>query len=174
MHSLPFGSIDLRMPKKTHRRSRHAGAAGHLFKFFRRPIAQRRMQPAAIVVALDKVFDVATQMLQIAIVVGIDLLLLDLLLLRLYFAFRRESLASEKRHRNRFTLPHHVDQMLVSMLVTTGSSTGVCTLVYTQFSFPVSLCCRTSLDDGVAASTQAGYLAGCRSDEPPPLPEVSS
>ncbi len=75
---LPIGSIDLLLPKKTHRRS---GASrlrpGGPLELLGGPIAQRRMQTAAVVVALDEVLDVRAQVIEILIIVDIDLLPLE-------------------------------------------------------------------------------------------------
>ena len=46
-------------------------------ELLRRTIAQRRVQPDAIVVLVDEGFDVRAQMLEIPIVVGVDLLPLE-------------------------------------------------------------------------------------------------
>jgi len=45
-----------------------------LFKFFRRTVAQRGMQSLPIVVFVDKFFDVAMQMFQVAVLVGVNFL----------------------------------------------------------------------------------------------------
>ena len=42
------------------------------FKFFRRTVAQRRMQSLLIVVPVDKFLDVSAQVIEIAILVGVD------------------------------------------------------------------------------------------------------
>ena len=63
----PIGSIDLLMPKKTHRRSRASSLRlGGPLELLGGPIAQRRMQAAAVVVALDEVFDVRAQVIESA------------------------------------------------------------------------------------------------------------
>jgi len=71
---LPIGSVDLLMPEKTHCRS---GASRlelcGLLELLRRPIAQRRVQPAAVVILLDELLDVRTQVFQIPVLVGVDL-----------------------------------------------------------------------------------------------------
>ena len=69
-----IGSKDLRMPKKTHgRSSRSCLGRGNLLELLRRPITQGRVQPAAILVALDKLFDVDAQVIQIPVFVRVDL-----------------------------------------------------------------------------------------------------
>src|SRR5215831_7746729 len=43
-------------------------------KFFRRTVAQRRMQSLLIVVSFDKFFDVSAQVIEVAVLVGVDFL----------------------------------------------------------------------------------------------------
>ena len=73
-----IGSKDLRMPEKTHGRSlrRCRGACG-LLELLRWPVAQRRMQPETIVVLLDERLDVGAQVIEIAILVGVDFFSLE-------------------------------------------------------------------------------------------------
>jgi hypothetical protein len=42
------------------------------FKFFRRTVAQRRMQSLLIVVPVDKFLDVGAQVIEIAILISLD------------------------------------------------------------------------------------------------------
>ncbi len=73
-----IGSKDLLMPEKTHGCSlRLRCQSGCLLELLGRPISQRGMQPYAIVVALDEICDVLPQVIQIAILTGIDLLSLE-------------------------------------------------------------------------------------------------
>src|SRR5712691_13118162 len=77
---LPFrvGSIDLRMPEKTHpRSSRGCFGIGSLLELLRRQIAQCRVQPLAIVILLDELLDVGAQVVEIRVLVGIDLFPLE-------------------------------------------------------------------------------------------------
>src|SRR5215813_2893148 len=71
---LPIGSVDLLMPENTHSRSgsSYVRLCG-LLELLRRPIAQRRVQPAAVVVLLDELLDVRTQVFQLPVLVGVDL-----------------------------------------------------------------------------------------------------
>src|SRR6266436_9587044 len=56
---IPHRTKDFLMPEKTHGRSlRHRRGVGALLELLRRLIAQRRVQPAAIVVTLDELLDV--------------------------------------------------------------------------------------------------------------------
>src|SRR5215469_17963667 len=71
---IPHRTIDFRMPEKTQTRSQRNCLGCGLFELLRRGVAQRRVQPAAIVVTIDKVFDVRAQVIQIPIVVSVDLL----------------------------------------------------------------------------------------------------
>src|SRR6202162_6709009 len=48
-----------------------------LLEFFRRPIAQCRMQTQPIVILLDELFDVHPQMIQVIVLVSVDFLLLQ-------------------------------------------------------------------------------------------------
>src|SRR4029077_17086160 len=73
-----IGSIDLLMPKKTQARPvRSCGGVGRLLELLGRPVAQRRMQSAAIVVLLDEGFEVRAQVIEVLILVGVDLLSLE-------------------------------------------------------------------------------------------------
>jgi hypothetical protein len=67
------------MPEKTHLRSIQARLGGLrcalLFELHRRPVAERRMQPLPIVIAVQKFLDVGFQILQVAIVPAVNLLL---------------------------------------------------------------------------------------------------
>src|SRR5216684_6338007 len=73
-----IGSIDLLMPKKTHACPiRSWGGVCGLLELLWRPVAQRRMQPAAIVVLLDEGFEVRAQVIEVLILVGVDLLSLE-------------------------------------------------------------------------------------------------
>src|SRR5215510_473922 len=56
-----IGSIDLLMPEKTHARSGGKSVCCRLLEFFRWAIAQRRVQPVAIVIVLDELLDVRSQ-----------------------------------------------------------------------------------------------------------------
>lgn len=50
-----IGSIDLRMPKKTHARAPDFGRiAGNLLELLRRPITEGRMEPHPVVVVVDE------------------------------------------------------------------------------------------------------------------------
>src|SRR5580693_522099 len=76
---LPFyiesyiGWIDLPMPEKTHGRSHRLGrGTGVLLKLLRRPVAERRMEPNAIVVAVDEHRDISSQVIQVAILAGVN------------------------------------------------------------------------------------------------------
>src|SRR5215471_6468896 len=71
---IPHRTIDFLMPEKTHTRSQRNCLGCGLFELLRRAVAQRRVQPAAIAVTIDKVFDVRAQVIQIPIVVSVDLL----------------------------------------------------------------------------------------------------
>src|SRR5579872_857017 len=44
------------------------------FEFFRRTVAERRMQSLLIVVSFDKFLDVSAQVIEVAVLVGVDLL----------------------------------------------------------------------------------------------------
>ena len=73
-----IGSIDLLMPKKTHGRPFPSwGGVCRSLEFLRRLIAQRRMQSAAVVVLLDKGFQIRTQVIQVLILIGVDLFSLE-------------------------------------------------------------------------------------------------
>ena len=62
------------MPEKTHRRaSANGGGLELLFEFLRRLVSQRRMQTTAIVIIFNESFDVAAQVLEVNIIVGVDL-----------------------------------------------------------------------------------------------------
>src|SRR5258708_12205147 len=77
---LLIGPIDLPMPEKTHCRCGTIRLrTGISLELFRRTIAQRRMQSAAIVVLFDELLDVLTQMLQVPVIVGVNLFLLHAL-----------------------------------------------------------------------------------------------
>ena len=74
-----IGSKDLPMPEKTHGRSMNSARrdGDGLFELLGRPIAERGVKPLAVVITLDEVFDVRTQMIAIAVIAGIDLLVLE-------------------------------------------------------------------------------------------------
>src|SRR4030095_15027690 len=79
-----IGSIVLRMPEKTHRRtSASCDKPELLLERFRRLITERRMQTTAIVVVINEDLDVSAQVLEIHISVGVDLFPLE----RLHKAF---------------------------------------------------------------------------------------
>jgi len=63
----PIGSKDLPMPEKTHLRRVREALAQLAFILLRRPVAQRRVQPAAVVVTLQEVRDPAAQIVQVAV-----------------------------------------------------------------------------------------------------------
>ena len=68
------------MPEKTHRRgSERCRGLKLLFEFLRRLVAERGMQAATIIVIIDERLDVAAQVLEIGIIVGIDLFALECL-----------------------------------------------------------------------------------------------
>src|SRR6267154_2754666 len=70
-----IGLIDLPMPEKTQRCSSRIHRCTRLpLELFWRPIAQRRMQAAPIVVLFDERFEVRKQMFQIAVLVRVFLL----------------------------------------------------------------------------------------------------
>src|SRR6266705_5577179 len=66
------------MPEKTHGCSwrRWRGACG-LLELLRWQVAQRRMQPETIVVLLDERLDVGAQVIEIAILIGVDFFSLE-------------------------------------------------------------------------------------------------
>ena len=73
-----IGSKDLRMPEKTHGRSlRWCRGVGGLLELLGWPVAQGRMQPDTIVVLLDERLDIGAQVIEIAILVGVDFLSLQ-------------------------------------------------------------------------------------------------
>src|SRR5258708_19662481 len=66
------------MPEKTHGRSlRNRLRAGGLLELLRRSVTERRIETDAIVVDVDEGRDVFAQMIQIAILAGINLLPLE-------------------------------------------------------------------------------------------------
>jgi len=68
-----IGLKDLRMPEKTHSRSlRSCCGTCRLLKLLRWLIAQGRMQPETIVVLFDERLDVGAQVIEIAILVGVN------------------------------------------------------------------------------------------------------
>src|SRR5579872_499364 len=75
---IPHRTIDFLMPEKTHGRSLlWCRGVGGLLKLLRWLVAQGRMQPEAIVVLLDECLDVRAQIIEIAILVGMDFLSLQ-------------------------------------------------------------------------------------------------
>ncbi len=61
---VPIGPVDLPMPEKTHGRAlRNRRGDGSLFELLRRFVAERRMEPHAIVVAVDERCDVLSQVI---------------------------------------------------------------------------------------------------------------
>ena len=74
-----IGSKDLLMPEKTHGRSMNCARRDSvgLFELLGRPIAERGVKPLAVVITLDEIFDVRTQVIAIAVIAGIDLLVLE-------------------------------------------------------------------------------------------------
>src|SRR5258708_38607337 len=71
---LPIGSVDLLMPEKTHGRS-GAGCLHlcGLLELLRRPVTQRRVQSAAVVVLVDELLNGRRQVFQVPVLVGVDL-----------------------------------------------------------------------------------------------------
>src|ERR1017187_3819516 len=77
--SAPFpGSIDFPMPRKTHLWSRQ-GILGWVggFELLRRFVSQCRVHPEPIVIAVDELFQLGAQLIDVLIFVGIDLLALE-------------------------------------------------------------------------------------------------
>ena len=95
------------MPEKTHGRAlRNRRGVGGLFKLLRRFVAQRRMEPPAIVVAVDENRDVFSQVIEVAVFVRINLLPLE----SLHEAFATGVVVRIRRPahaRNQFVLPQH-------------------------------------------------------------------
>src|SRR5580693_4397779 len=74
LQKLPIGSKDLPMPEKTHSRSRRdRHCCLDLLKLLRWPIAQSRVQPAAVVIPINELGDVRSQMVEIPVLVGVNL-----------------------------------------------------------------------------------------------------
>src|ERR1700679_1693649 len=75
---LPFytesyiGWIDLPMPEKTHGRAHRLDRGAGLLKLLRRPVAERGMEPNAIVIAVDECRDISSQVIQVAVLDGVN------------------------------------------------------------------------------------------------------
>src|SRR5215471_20071823 len=75
---IPHRTIDFPMPEKTHGRAlRHRREIGSLLELLRRFVTERRVEPHAIVVAVDEPGDVFAEIIQIAVLVGVNFLSLE-------------------------------------------------------------------------------------------------